>query len=70
MAELMTIVTGRKWTEEEMVEVGERVLNVARAFNQREGFNRKDDTMPKRLAKEALKSGAGAGTKDSAGSFR
>ncbi len=63
MAELMTIVTGRKWTEEEMVEVGERVLNVARAFNQREGFNRKDDTMPKRLAKEALKSGAGAGQK-------
>lgn len=63
MAELMTIVTGRQWTEEEMLEVGERVLNVARAFNQREGFNRKDDTMPKRLAKEALKSGAGAGQK-------
>lgn len=63
MAELMTIVTGRQWTKEEMLEVGERVLNVARAFNQREGFNRKDDTMPKRLAKEALKSGAGAGQK-------
>ena len=63
MAELMTIVTGRQWTEEEMLEVGERVLNVARAFNQREGFNRKDDTMPKRLVKEALKSGAGAGQK-------
>lgn len=63
MAELMTIVTGRRWTEEEMLEVGERVLNIGRAFNQREGFNRKHDTMPKRLAKEALKSGAGAGQK-------
>jgi len=61
MAELLTIVTGRTWTVEEMSEVGRRVINVARAFNQREGFNRKDDTMPKRLAKEALKSGAAAG---------
>ena len=61
MAEMLTIVTGRTWTVEEMGEVGRRVINVARAFNQREGFNRKDDTMPKRLAKEALKSGAAAG---------
>lgn len=61
MAELLTIVTGKTWTVEEMGEVGRRVINVARAFNQREGFNRKDDTMPKRLAKEALKSGAAAG---------
>lgn len=61
MAELLSIVTGRTWTVEEMGEVGRRVINVARAFNQREGFNRKDDTMPKRLAKEALKSGAAAG---------
>jgi aldehyde:ferredoxin oxidoreductase len=61
MAEMLTLVTGRTWTVEEMSEVGRRVINVARAFNQREGFNRKDDTMPKRLAKEALKSGAAAG---------
>ena len=61
MAEMLTLVTGRIWTVEEMSEVGRRVINVARAFNQREGFNRKDDTMPKRLAKEALKSGAAAG---------
>lgn len=61
MAELLTIVTGRKWTEEEMGDVGRRVLNIGRAFNQREGFNRKHDTMPKRLAKEALKNGPAAG---------
>ena len=63
MAELLTLVTGKKWTEEEMFEIGERVINLARAFNQREGFNRKNDTMPKRLANEALKSGAGEGQK-------
>lgn len=61
MAEMLTLVTGRTWTVEEMGEVGRRVINVARAFNQREGFNRKDDTMPKRLAKDVLKSGAAAG---------
>lgn len=63
MAELMTLVTGKGWTEQEMKDVGRRVINLARAFNQREGFNRKDDTMPKRLAKEALASGPAAGQK-------
>ena len=61
MAELLTIVTGREWTPEEMGEVGRRVLNIGRAFNQREGFTRKDDTMPERLAKDPLKSGPAAG---------
>jgi len=63
MAELMTLVTGKEWTEQDMKDVGERVINIARAFNQREGFNRKDDTMPKRLANEALQHGAAAGQK-------
>ncbi|MDD3170135.1 MAG: aldehyde ferredoxin oxidoreductase family protein [Eubacteriales bacterium] len=63
MAELMTMVTGREWTEQEMTEVGTRVINIARAFNQREGFDRKDDTIPKRLVNEALQSGAAAGQK-------
>ncbi|MDR0886469.1 MAG: aldehyde ferredoxin oxidoreductase family protein [Clostridiales Family XIII bacterium] len=63
MAEVLTLVTGRTWTEDEMPVIGERVLNIARAFNQREGFNRKDDTMPKRLAKDALKNGPAAGQK-------
>lgn len=63
MAELMTLITGREWTEQEMTEVGVRVLNIARAFNQREGFDRKDDTIPKRLVNEALQSGAAAGQK-------
>lgn len=63
MAEMLTLVTGRNWTEEEMEEVGMRVLHIGRAFNQREGFTRKDDTIPKRLVKEVLKSGPAAGQK-------
>lgn len=61
MAELLTLVTGREWTAEEMGEVGRRVLNIGRAFNQREGFNRAHDTVPKRVVKDALKSGPAAG---------
>lgn len=63
MAELMTLITGKEWTEQNMQEVGWRVINIARAFNQREGFNRKDDTIPKRLVNEALSSGPAAGQK-------
>ena len=48
------MITGEEWTPEEMGEVGRRVLNIGRAFNQREGFNRADDTVPKRVVREAL----------------
>jgi aldehyde:ferredoxin oxidoreductase len=63
LSELLTLVTGKEWTEEDMSTVGRRVLNIARAFNQREGFNRKHDTVPKRVLKDALKSGPAAGQK-------
>jgi len=34
--------------------VGERILCLERSFNVREGFNRKDDTLPKRMQTEPL----------------
>jgi len=33
----------------ELLEIGERATNMARVFNTREGFSRKDDTLPERL---------------------
>ena len=63
MAELMTLVTGKQWTADDMAEVGTRVIHLARAFNQREGFTAKDDTAPKRIFNDALKSGPAAGQK-------
>ena len=41
--------------------VGERIYNLERAFNVREGFRRKEDTLPKRMLTEPLKKGASEG---------
>jgi aldehyde:ferredoxin oxidoreductase len=45
-AKLYTIVTGIETTPEEMRLKGERINNLARVINVREGFSRKDDTLP------------------------
>ncbi len=41
--------TGWNMTMEEALLIGERATNMARVFNMREGFSRKDDTLPERL---------------------
>jgi aldehyde:ferredoxin oxidoreductase len=53
-ATLMEAVTGLVLTPEEVMKVGERVNNLAKAFNVREGFTRADDTLPERLMTEPL----------------
>jgi len=60
-AELMTLITGKEWTEADVVEVGRNVINIARAFNQREGFNRVHDTVPKRVIRDVIANGPAAG---------
>jgi aldehyde:ferredoxin oxidoreductase len=54
---LFTAVTGWKMTAQELLRVGERSFNLTRTFNAREGFTRKDDTLPQRLT-EPLSDGA------------
>ena len=48
---LESVNTATDWeiTLDEMLEIGERATNLARVFNAREGFSRKDDTLPERL---------------------
>lgn len=41
--------TGWDVTIEEVLRIGERATNLARVFNAREGFSRKDDVLPERL---------------------
>lgn len=60
-AEILSLVLEREVTAEELKQLGERVYNLARLFNEREGFDRKDDTLPERIFKEALPTGASAG---------
>jgi aldehyde:ferredoxin oxidoreductase len=49
------------WTTEKLLEVGERIWNLERKYNLDAGFTAKDDTLPKRLLKEAAKTGPAKG---------
>jgi aldehyde:ferredoxin oxidoreductase len=49
------------WSAERLAEVGERIWNLERDFNLRAGLTSADDTLPKRLLKEAAKTGPAAG---------
>ncbi len=60
-AALLEAVTGLACTPEDVWTLGERVNNLARAFNAREGFGRADDTLPRRLMEEPLAEGGSKG---------
>jgi len=54
-------VTGIRLSEEEVLRTGERINNLERAFNIREGLTRKDDTLPERVLKEPYPDGPAKG---------
>jgi len=56
-------LSGREISVEEGKRIGERIINLSRAFNAREGFDRKDDTMPERFLKEPIKGGPNDGAR-------
>jgi aldehyde:ferredoxin oxidoreductase len=60
-AELMRATTGWDWSVDDLLKIGERRLNMLRAFNAREGVGRERDTLPKRIYDEPLKGGASDG---------
>lgn len=60
IVEAVRAATGWDITLEDLMRIGERANNLARVFNAREGFARKDDTLPDRLF-QPLESGALAG---------
>jgi aldehyde:ferredoxin oxidoreductase len=49
LAELLSASTGWDITGRDLLKVGERVLNLQRLFNIREGLSRKDDILPERI---------------------
>jgi aldehyde:ferredoxin oxidoreductase len=60
LVELLNAVTGWDFTVQDFVTTGERIFNLARLFNAREGMTRKDDLLPLRF-EEVLKEGGSAG---------
>lgn len=55
---MVNAATGAGYSEEEFRRVGERINNLTRAFNTREGFTSKDDILPWRMRHEPLDWGA------------
>jgi aldehyde:ferredoxin oxidoreductase len=60
-ARVLSAVTGIKYSTGDMIKVGERVWNLERLYNLREGFSSKDDTLPPRLLSEAPTDGPSKG---------
>jgi aldehyde:ferredoxin oxidoreductase len=50
-------VTGLNISDQESLRIGERIINLERAFAVREGLTRKDDTLPDRFLKEPIPDG-------------
>jgi aldehyde:ferredoxin oxidoreductase len=61
-AKLMKVVTGFDFTERQLTDVGERIVNLERVYLVREGITRKDDRLPERFTKEPLPDGASKGS--------
>lgn len=60
-ARALSAVTGVKYATGDLIRVGERVWNLERLYNLREGFTRADDTLPPRLLQEAIPDGPSKG---------
>ena len=61
MVDMLCDVTGLSFTADELYSVGERIINIERLFNLREGMKVEDDTLPARFLSEPLKDGAAKG---------
>jgi aldehyde:ferredoxin oxidoreductase len=60
-AEMVRAVTGFDMTVDELERVGERIVNLERLFNVREGVRRADDRLPWKVMHEPIPDGPSAG---------
>lgn len=56
-ARMVNELTGLEISEDEMKKIGERIINLERLFNAREGAGRKDDILPERFYSEPTTGG-------------
>ena len=59
--DLLKAVTGIEYSYADIMDVGDRIYNTARSFNVREGFGRKDDTLPWKVMNTPIPKGKSAG---------
>ncbi len=52
---LLNLATGFDYTVEEMIRTGERIWNMIKLYNIREGWTKDDDSLPERVYEEDLK---------------
>lgn len=60
-ARLLSRATGISYRPEEFLLIGERIWNMERLFNLREGFTRRDDSLPRRFLEEPHSEGSTKG---------
>jgi aldehyde:ferredoxin oxidoreductase len=61
LAGLLNYATGAGYTQQSLLEAGERVFNLERVFLLKAGFTAADDTLPKRMLEEPMPDGPGKG---------
>ena len=61
LSEMLGAVTGVAYTSEDFMKCGDRIWNLERQWNLNAGLTANDDTLPPRLLKEPIKTGASKG---------
>jgi aldehyde:ferredoxin oxidoreductase len=63
LPEVIEAITGLKFTEEDLLKIGERIHNMKGNFNAREGVTRKDWLLPPRILEDPIPDGPSKGSK-------
>ena len=61
LAAMLSALTGIEYSVDDFLKCGDRIWNLERQFNLKAGLTAKDDTLPSRLLKEPIKTGASKG---------
>lgn len=61
MAIFLSLTTGKNISSDELLLIGERIYNLERLFNLREGIGKDEDNLPKRFTEEPLSEGPAKG---------
>lgn len=67
--DLLRAITGREYDKSEFSKTGERIFNLEKLFNYREGFRREDDRLPDRFFEDAFTLGPKKGAVLDRGQF-